>query len=218
MPNVMSRSPVSKLKATIRPERAEVEPASSSARLANPRVEGGANSHVDCGGVVVSGGGPGQEHEAGHLYSPPRPQHHDRRSRLGPASRHRTVEVRIGDGPWSIAGPATQNTTDTWRQRSYPWRQPLAATPSAPVPPTRTARLRRKSGPAAFRRRQRLALRRHQRPVEPQPAGTAGKRRCRALAAFVRGWDAAGQGAGLGSNASSAGSSQTTGGHGATGP
>lgn len=32
------------------------------------------------------------------------------------------VEVRIDDGPWNIADLATQDTTDTWRQWSYPWK------------------------------------------------------------------------------------------------
>lgn len=32
------------------------------------------------------------------------------------------VEVRIDDGPWSRADLAIQDTTDTWRQWSYPWK------------------------------------------------------------------------------------------------
>ncbi|MDJ0385588.1 molybdopterin-dependent oxidoreductase [Streptomyces sp. G-G2] len=31
------------------------------------------------------------------------------------------VEVRIDDGPWNPADLAAQDTTDTWRQWSYPW-------------------------------------------------------------------------------------------------
>ncbi|MDJ0386431.1 molybdopterin-dependent oxidoreductase [Streptomyces sp. G-G2] len=32
------------------------------------------------------------------------------------------VEVRIDDGPWNLADLAAQDTTDTWRQWSYPWK------------------------------------------------------------------------------------------------
>lgn len=32
------------------------------------------------------------------------------------------VEVRIDDGPWNIADLAAEDTTDTWRQWSYPWQ------------------------------------------------------------------------------------------------
>ncbi|MFJ9078643.1 molybdopterin-dependent oxidoreductase [Streptomyces sp. NPDC102278] len=32
------------------------------------------------------------------------------------------VEVRIDDGPWQEAQLAEQDTTDTWRQWSYPWK------------------------------------------------------------------------------------------------
>ncbi|MCY0939213.1 molybdopterin-dependent oxidoreductase [Streptomyces sp. H34-S4] len=32
------------------------------------------------------------------------------------------VEVRIDDGPWNLADLADQDTPDTWRQWSYPWK------------------------------------------------------------------------------------------------
>ncbi|MEW1696390.1 sulfite oxidase [Streptomyces sp. NPDC091278] len=32
------------------------------------------------------------------------------------------VQVRVDDGPWRDADLAAQDTTDTWRQWSYPWR------------------------------------------------------------------------------------------------
>lgn len=32
------------------------------------------------------------------------------------------VEVRVDDGPWQQARPAAEDTRDTWRQWSFPWR------------------------------------------------------------------------------------------------
>ncbi|MDI9884276.1 molybdopterin-dependent oxidoreductase [Streptomyces sp. HNM0645] len=32
------------------------------------------------------------------------------------------VEIRVDDGPWKPADLATEHTTDTWRQWSFPWR------------------------------------------------------------------------------------------------
>ncbi|WP_406112720.1 molybdopterin-dependent oxidoreductase [Streptomyces sp. NBC_01014] len=38
------------------------------------------------------------------------------------------VEVRIDDGPWSKAHLAAQDTTDTWRQWSFPWKPTSSGT------------------------------------------------------------------------------------------
>lgn len=32
------------------------------------------------------------------------------------------VEVRVDDGPWRRADLAAEDTTDTWRQWSFPWK------------------------------------------------------------------------------------------------
>ncbi|MGW1771367.1 molybdopterin-dependent oxidoreductase [Streptomyces sp. NPDC002104] len=49
------------------------------------------------------------------------------------------VEVRIDDGPWKAADLAAQDTTDTWRQWSYPWK-------ATPGPHTLTVRATDQTG------------------------------------------------------------------------
>ncbi|MEU9865542.1 molybdopterin-dependent oxidoreductase [Streptomyces sp. NPDC047971] len=60
------------------------------------------------------------------------------------------VEVRIDDGPWQAADLAAQNTVDTWRQWSFPWR-------AAPGGHTVTVRATDGTGAVQTERRTRTA-------------------------------------------------------------